>query len=463
MQKGYSKYLKLIVLLGDLILLNLISIISTYCKFLSIDFIFDIRGFFIMSYVNIAWIVLVYTGEVYTIKRIVYAEKVMGRLIKTALYHLIFVFALLYIINEYTISIKQLTINQTTVFVSIFLWRLLFVKLLKKYRTMGLNFREVVIIGAGAMGNKIYDNITENISLGYKFVGFFDDNPRKCRYKNKILGSVEDFKKYHEKNGIDEVYITLPEYAGSKISEIISYCESHLIRCKIIPDFNKYVFKNISVDYLNNIPVLTLRQEPLEKLHNRILKRTFDIVFSLIVIICILSWIFPIIALLIKISSPGPIFFKQKRSGRDNEPFNCYKFRSMAVNKESDKLQAKKNDPRITTIGKILRKTNIDELPQFFNVLIGNMSIVGPRPHMLKHTEEYSNVISKYLVRQLIKPGITGFAQVKGYRGETKTVRMMYKRVQLDIWYIEHWSFLLDIKIIYLTVYNMFRGEENAG
>jgi len=195
---------------------------------------------------------------------------------------------------------------------------------------------------------------------------------------------------------------------------------------------------------------------------NRFIKRVFDIGFSLFVILFVFSWLFPILAILIKTSSPGPIFFVQTRSGRDNEPFNCYKFRSMRVNSDSDSKQATKDDVRKTKVGAFLRRTNLDELPQFFNVILGNMTIVGPRPHMLKHTEEYSKLIDQFMVRHFLKPGITGWAQVNGLRGETKTTEDMLQRVEADVWYLENWSFLLDLKIIFLTFYGTFKGDKNA-
>ena len=195
---------------------------------------------------------------------------------------------------------------------------------------------------------------------------------------------------------------------------------------------------------------------------NRMYKRIFDILFSLSVILLIVPIVFPIIALIIKLTSKGPIFFKQLRSGVNNKDFICYKFRSMALNKDADEIQATRNDMRITMIGKFIRKTNIDEFPQFFNVLFGDMSIVGPRPHMIKHTAEYSKLIEDYMVRQLVKPGITGAAQVYGFRGETKTTEDMKDRVEYDIWYLENWSLLLDIKLIFLTSWNMIKGQKEA-
>jgi exopolysaccharide biosynthesis polyprenyl glycosylphosphotransferase len=213
---------------------------------------------------------------------------------------------------------------------------------------------------------------------------------------------------------------------------------------------------------MDEFSVITLRKEPLKNIDNRFKKRVFDIIFSSFVIVFVLSWLYPILAIIIKLQSPGPVLFKQLRSGRDNVPFWCFKFRSMKCNDASDKRQATRDDDRVTKIGKFMRRTSLDELPQFFNVLLGDMSVMGPRPHMLNHTEQYRAIIDKYMVRQFLKPGISGWAQVNGYRGETKDPILMEKRVQHDIWYMENWSVMLDIKILFMTIINMLKGEENA-
>ena len=216
------------------------------------------------------------------------------------------------------------------------------------------------------------------------------------------------------------------------------------------------------MEMMEFIPLMTIRREPLQAVYNRGLKRFFDIVFSLIILLTIFPLLYIIVGILIKLSSPGPILFTQKRTGLYGEDFKCYKFRTMKMNDEADILQAVKDDPRKTKIGNFLRRTNLDEFPQFINVLLGNMSVVGPRPHMLKHTEQYSVLIDKYMVRHLVKPGVTGWAQVTGYRGETKTLEQMEGRVKRDVWYIENWTFFLDLKIIIVTIFNMFKGEKNA-
>jgi exopolysaccharide biosynthesis polyprenyl glycosylphosphotransferase len=216
------------------------------------------------------------------------------------------------------------------------------------------------------------------------------------------------------------------------------------------------------MEIMEYVPLLSIRNEPLQSASNRAVKRAFDILFSSLVMLLLYPMLYLVIGLLIKLSSPGPILFKQKRTGLYGKEFDCYKFRTMRVNKEADEKQATRDDPRTTPIGAFLRHTNLDEIPQFVNVLKGDMSVVGPRPHMLKHTEQYSKLIDKYMVRHLVKPGITGWAQITGYRGETKTLEQMEGRVKRDVWYIENWSFFLDLKIIYVTVINMFQGEKNA-
>jgi exopolysaccharide biosynthesis polyprenyl glycosylphosphotransferase len=238
--------------------------------------------------------------------------------------------------------------------------------------------------------------------------------------------------------------------------------DKHMIRLRLVPDVKRAFDKNILLELYGHMPILTPRQEPLENKANEFVKRAFDIVFSSFVLVFLLSWLLPLLALIIKLDSKGPVFFKQLRSGRNNKPFYCLKFRSMYVNTDSDSKQASRGDSRITRIGAVLRKTNLDELPQFINVLFGDMSVVGPRPHMLKHTEDYSLLIDNYMVRHFLTPGITGWAQVNGYRGETKETSLMNERVKADIWYLENWSFFLDLKIVFLTVWQAIRGNENA-
>lgn len=229
-----------------------------------------------------------------------------------------------------------------------------------------------------------------------------------------------------------------------------------------MPNLRNYMKRAMNLELLGNVPILYIREEPLRQVSNRFVKRAFDVAVSGAFLCTLFPVVYLFVALGIKLTSKGPVFFIQERSGENGRTFGCIKFRSMRVNDEADRVQATKNDPRKTRFGSFLRKSSIDELPQFINVLKGDMSIVGPRPHMLQHTELYSKLVNKYMVRHLIKPGITGWAQVTGYRGETHELSQMEGRVRRDIWYLENWSLLLDIRIMLLTVWNALKRDENA-
>ena len=230
-----------------------------------------------------------------------------------------------------------------------------------------------------------------------------------------------------------------------------------------VPNVSNYLHHRVYFNMIGSVPYLSFFRDPLSSsVQNRVIKRTFDIVFSLTFLCTLFPIVLLVVAVITKITMPGPLFFRQKRNGLNDKVFYCIKFRSMKVNDDADKVQATKDDPRKTKWGNIMRKTNIDELPQFINVLLGDMSVVGPRPHMLKHTEEYSQLIDKYMVRHFVRPGITGWSQVTGFRGETKELSQMEGRVKGDIWYIEHWTFWLDLYIIFKTIANAIRGEKEA-
>lgn len=342
------------------------------------------------------------------------------------------------------------------------IWKLIFLSIRYSDRAMLVDSRSVVIIGGGRISGDLGSYFVSNPSRGYKILGIFDDHPSYDNDNELYLGKTDDCIKYVIDNDVDEIFCALPTTESDKIARLLMDADKNLIRFKFIPDYYDYGIKPTVIQSFGHIPVISIRTEPLENVFNRFVKRLFDICFSLIIIVFVLSWLFPILAIIIVMQSSGPVLFVQPRSGRNNKAFNCYKFRSMKVNTESNKKQATRNDSRITSSGKFMRKTSIDELPQFFNVLIGNMSVVGPRPHMLNHTTQYSAMIDKFMVRHFLKPGITGWAQVKGLRGETNTVEDMQKRVESDVWYLENWSFLLDMKIIFLTIWNVLKGDEKA-
>jgi exopolysaccharide biosynthesis polyprenyl glycosylphosphotransferase len=295
--------------------------------------------------------------------------------------------------------------------------------------------------------NDDYD--TENDSSVYREPSFFTGKIGDC------LGFVKE-------HGVSEIYCTLSPETNPGLYDLAYKAEERFVHFKFVPDYSHFARKSILVDYVEDLPLLSLRRQPLEDVSNRILKRALDLVFSLLVIVFILSWLTPLLALLIKLDSKGPVFFLQLRSGKNNKPFWCIKFRTLKENEEADRKQVTKNDDRITRLGRVLRKTNIDELPQFLNVFIGNMSVVGPRPHMLKHTKEFNALHKQYMIRHFVKPGVTGLAQVNGYRGEIRHPELLKKRVEYDIMYLENWSLAEDIRIIASTLLISFTGDENA-
>ncbi len=391
--------------------------------------------------------------------------KVYYNVIKTYLLYL----ALICVIILLVIGTKTYFITQEYLFYSMSLfgillgaWKFIFFLIRKSEHVLMNNSRNAIIVGASRAGNELYNQFNSKVLKGYNLLGFFDDEPSKVAQPHLYLGNTSLCMDYVLKNNVEEIFCALPYSEHKTIERLMSDSDKNLIRFKIVPEYHEF-FKNTSyLQNMGNIPVLSVRAEPLESVLNRAIKRAFDIVFSLFVIVFIFSWLFPILALLIKLESKGSVFFTQMRSGRDNNAFKCFKFRSMRCDNKNEHKQATLGDPRITKIGTILRKTSLDELPQFFNVLIGNMSIVGPRPHMLSHTEQYAQLIDQFMVRHFMKPGITGWAQINGLRGETKTTEAMLERVEADVWYLENWTFLLDLKIIALTVWKSVVGDKNA-
>lgn len=322
----------------------------------------------------------------------------------------------------------------------------------------------MVLVGSSENNRELYYELTNQDWTGFRVKGYFDFEPnpkfpQECPY----LGKPQDVKEYLEKNGNTHyLFCCLPSKEHVIIRSLINYCENNLVHFYSVPNIYNYLQNRVYFNMVGNVPFLSLRPDPLSRTGNKMLKRAFDIMFSLLFLCTLFPIILLIVTIITKLTMPGPVFFKQKRNGLNDKEFYCYKFRSMRVNTQADSLQATKDDPRKTRWGNIMRKTSIDELPQFINVLLGDMSVVGPRPHMLKHTEEYSKLINKYMVRHFVKPGITGWSQVTGYRGETKELKDMEGRIRGDIWYIEHWSFGLDLFIIYKTVMNAIHGEKNA-
>ncbi len=460
-KRGYSRFIHQILVSGDILVLNLSFLLAYSLRFRQNPFHGFLDHFtFLIIVCNLAWIVAVYILNIYAASRVSHWEKIIWNIIKAILVHSCVIAIFVLSIKGYYYSRLFLGSFYLVLTILVLLWRTIFVQLT---RTFKINFRNVIIVGSNDACVKIYRYFLSNKSNGYVLKAIFGENVSEIEGDTKTDFFTERILyDYLENEEIDEIYCALPLTSVTKIRELMSYAENNLIRFRYVPDFRALLYKKVDIEFYDTSPVLSIRQEPLENVGKRFMKRVFDIGFSFFALFVLAPTLFPVVALLIKLTSKGPIFFKQKRSGRNNEVFDCYKFRTMTVNELSDLAQATKVDTRITKVGKFLRKTNVDELPQFFNVLKGEMSIVGPRPHMLKHTEEYKETIDKYMMRHFVKPGITGWAQVNGFRGLTETPQKMIKRIRYDVWYIENWSFLLDIKIIVMTVLNMLKGEKNA-
>ncbi|RNL56927.1 undecaprenyl-phosphate glucose phosphotransferase [Pedobacter jejuensis] len=462
MIESNSTYFKTISILIDLFLVNMAGYFG-YVLANGTFGMFDGRGinFLHILLINFVWFNVTQITKLYqdmfvkdaipTIKQALWSLLLFGTII----------FLLVVYLKDFSVSYRLL-IYTGLLFAPLFLaGKVVFLLLRRSSRAKLINYKKVVIVGAGPLGLDLKNHLEKNTHLGYKVVGFFDDAPEK-RAQSHVIGSVDECIDYVKESNIKEIYCALPDRALKKIDVLMRQADKAMIRFKLVPDVKDYFKKNVMVQLYGHLPVLSPRTEPLEIFSNQVVKRIFDVVFSSLIIIFVMSWLVPIMAILIKMESKGPVFFKQLRSGKDNHSFYCLKFRSMYVNGEADTKQASAFDSRVTKIGAFMRKKSIDEMPQFFNVLFGEMSVVGPRPHMLQHTAEYSALIDQFMVRHFLLPGITGWAQVNGLRGETKEDGSMEERVEADIWYLENWSLLLDLKITFLTIWQVLAGHNKA-
>ena len=459
--KGYSQYFWIIHFLGDLFIVNFSFLLNYYLKFETLMFSDKYKFLFIIF--NSIWVLVALFLNLYKLKRLRRVDRVLFNLFKAFIFNAIVISAFLFSLKASEFSREHLYATYILLFALILLWRYSAIKLIYFYRKSGFNYKRVVIIGGSEVANQLYTYFISDDVLGIRVKGIFSDGDISFGVNDNVYsGEINELESFALNNNVDEIYYSMPLTYTQKIKSLVDFCDQNMIRFKIVPDFRGFLFKRVNIEFYNDVPVVTLRAEPLTDITNRFLKRVFDVLFSVLVIVFVLTWLYPIIAILIKLTSSGPVLFKQARSGVGNMEFMCYKFRSMTQTDEADIKQAFKGDNRITKIGTFLRKSSLDEFPQFINVLMGDMSVVGPRPHMLKNTEESYTLINKYMVRQLVKPGITGAAQIKGYRGETKELKDMEGRVRLDVWYIENWSLSLDINIIFNTIWDIFKGDENA-
>ena len=460
-----NKVTELIAVLGDLILLNL-------CLFQFLIFweksflypVFSCSPSLMMTSLSVCYLACSASRGKAWNSREIRADQLVLRVLKNIVIFSIFWACIMAFSGIVILVPFFFVIYFLLLFIILSIYRIIIRHLLIGYCAKGNHKRYAIFIGGGNNMQMLYEEMESSLASIYEVVGYFDIIPNdsfssQCQY----LGNPDNFADFmSDRTDVKHVFCSLSMDQGRYNVPITNYCENHLLYFHGVPNVCKGFPRRIWHSMVGNMPILNLRYEPLSKMENRFLKRVFDIVLSGIFLITLFPLIYLIVGIIIKITSPGPIFFTQMRTGLNGDEFKCYKFRSMKLNKEADSKQATENDPRKTRFGDFLRRSNIDELPQFLNVFKGEMSIVGPRPHMLAHTETYGLLIDKYMVRHFIKPGVTGWAQIHGFRGETKELSQMEGRVKADIWYIEHWTLLLDLYIIYKTIVSTIVGGNNA-
>ncbi|MFN2261075.1 MAG: undecaprenyl-phosphate glucose phosphotransferase [Psychroflexus sp.] len=424
--------------------------------FLAQQFQFEPVTYFVFcAYVILSWVLLSLKSNFYEIYRFTKVTRILSLTSLQAILFTLIIFAFFGFYNELARDSSRMFLYLGKSFGLILFVKLSIYYLLKSYRKdLGGNYRTTVIIGENAKTRQLKSFFDSTPEYGYHCEKMFD-----FAKKEVTLDEIFD---YIKTNGIDEIYCSMAEVKNDKLNDIIDFADNNLKVLKFLPDNKDIYSRQLNYEYYGFLPILSLRRIPIEEPINKFIKRVFDIVVSLLVLVLVLSWLVPILAIFIKLGSKGAVFFKQKRNGLDYKEFYCYKFRSMKPNPEADLHQVSKNDKRITKIGKFLRKTSMDELPQFYNVLLGDMSVVGPRPHMVSHTHMYAENVDKFMVRHFVKPGITGLAQVSGFRGEVESDEDIVNRVKYDIFYLENWSLLLDLKIMFQTIYNALKGDRKA-
>lgn len=444
-EKKYSGYIRPFSYLIDLIIINVLAFYL---------FPFHENKIIYSLLISLGWFFIAFYIRFYDVYRYTKVISILNTALRQTIFFTLFCLAIELFYSEYYEK-------RVVLFVVIAVFIILSVKLfiyysLRKYRILvGRNYRNVVLLGKEENINPLKSFFTDNPDYGYKLVKVFSLEDKKSQ-------KVEDCLSFVFENGLDEIYCASADLTEKQLRDIINFADNNLKTLKFIPDEKQMLSGNIKFEYYDYIPVISSRNILQDKAINRYIKRVFDLVFSIAIIIGILSWLTPILAIIIKLDSKGPVFISQKRNGLNYKIFKCYKFRSMEKNDKYDMNLALKNDLKITKVGKFIRKTSIDELPQFFNVLLGDMSIVGPRPHPISHNDKYALMADKFMARHFVKPGITGLAQIKGYRGEVETDQDIINRVKYDIFYMENWSILLDLEIIFKTIFNTIKGDKKA-
>lgn len=462
MNKQFERYLQITLLTMDLIVLNLVYFICQIAFTKGLHFNSTDAYFRYLTVGNAAWLLLAFFLRTYSINILLNFESFTKRTIQVFLAWIILILFYLFFSRELIIS-RFFIVTSTACFgLGLLINKFFYLGIFKYFRHSDLLIKKVIILGFNETAKKLALYFEQD-GLNIQIIGYIEDEENINELSHyPVLTNVSDTLRIAKELEVQEIFSTITPEQNNFIYELMYKSEKECIRFRIVPNLSLFVTREVHIEFYGELPILSLRKEPLDDAGNRIKKRALDLMVSLFVTIFVLSWLIPLIGLSIFLESGRPIFFKQLRTGKNKKPFYCWKFRSMKANKEADMKQATLNDNRITSLGRFLRKTSLDEFPQFLNVLKGEMSLVGPRPHMLKHTSDYSKVVNDYMVRQFIKPGITGWAQINGYRGEITNPEQIKMRVNKDLWYLENWNLWLDVRILFLTVYYIFRGDKKA-
>lgn len=462
MNRQFERYLQISLVVLDLLVLNILYFFSKILlnENASSNNFNAYSQYWVIT--NAIWLLLSFFLRTYAEKIILNFEYFTKRTIQVYLLWIILILFYLYFSSEFRISHSFIIFNIISFGCGLLVNRFLYLGIKSYFKNSHYLIKKVIILGYNDTAKKLA-NYFEEDSINTRLIGFIEDNKNIHELTHyPVLSNISDTLEVAKELGVQEIFSTITPEQNKDIYSLMYQAEKECIRFKIVPNLSVFITREVHIDYFGDLPILSLRSEPLDDVGNRIKKRALDITISFLVVVLILSWLIPILGLLIFLESRGPIFFKQLRTGKDKKPFYCIKFRSMRINKDADLKQATQNDMRITKIGRFIRKTSLDEVPQFINVLIGEMSLIGPRPHMLKHTSDYSQVVDEYMVRQFIKPGITGWAQINGYRGEITNPEQIQMRVDKDLWYLENWTLWLDIQILFMTIYYVLKGDKNA-
>jgi putative colanic acid biosysnthesis UDP-glucose lipid carrier transferase len=449
--------------LVDLALLNAAYLAASGVKFGSL------AGAYSPPYLELwwwsmgAWVAATFVLDTYAEIRFHSYRRLAKTLVQTLLLYLLLVAGFWVARKAYYYSREQLALTFGIFAALALAWRVARIAIRRSRYRRGIGLRRVAVIGGGEVAQAICALFESKPALGFQVVGIFHAKPSISLPSLPLwAGEIDDAPIRIPALEVEELYLAEPMLDSALVHQLLDFAERQLIRIRILPDFQGFGAENFRLEMYGGVPVLQLNEHPLEDGLNLAIKRAFDVLVALVFMVLIGSWLFPILAVAVRLSSPGPVFFKQKRAGRGGEVFLCWKFRTMFVQPPGEFIQARSGDTRITKLGALLRRTSLDELPQVLNVLTGAMSVVGPRPHPLPLNEQFQDYVTKYQARHLVKPGITGLAQARGYRGETAGVQKMAHRVKLDRFYVANWSLLLDIKIILMTVVALARGQQDA-